>query len=244
MHRFFYPQAGFSCPQIVLTDKAEIHHLCDVLRLKKDDLIFVFNEKNEEAQGKILSITPQEVIIQIQKVRSGSIKLPRIILACALPKKGKFELIIEKVTELGVDEIIPMVTKRTEFFLEGKRLEQKLARFKTVALNAAKQCQRTSIPAIHPITSFKDALVLLTKTSTVFIPSLLLERKNILKALQNISRPEKISFLIGPEGDFTPEEYKEAQKMGCIPVSLGETILKVETAAICAIACADIFYER
>lgn len=244
MHRFFYPHGNFSHPEIVLTEKAEIHHLQNVLRLKKDDLIVVFNEKNQEAEGKIVSTSPQGVTIEIKKVKTASIKLPRIILACALPKKGKFELIIEKVTELGVDEIIPMVTKRTEIFLEGKRLEQKLARFKTVALNAAKQCQRTSIPAIHPITSFKDALVLLTKISTVFIPSLLLERKNILKALQNISRPKEISFLIGPEGDFTEEEYKEAQRMGCIPVSLGETVLKVETAAICAVACANIFYER
>lgn len=244
MHRFFCPQANFSASQIVLTDKKEIHHLRDVLRLKTNDLICVFNERNEEAQGRILSIGSQEVTVQIQKVEMNKIKFPQIVLACALPKKGKFELIIEKVTELGVDEIIPMVTRRTEILLEGKRREQKLTRFKTVALNAAKQCKRTSIPNIHPITSFKDALLLLTKTSRVFIPSLILQRENLLKALQEISRPEKISFLIGPEGDFTPEEYTEAQKMGCIPVSLGETILKVETAAICAVACANVFYER
>ncbi len=289
MHRFFCPQADFSHPEIILTEKKEIHHLRNVLRLKENDLICVFNERHEEAEGRIFSITSQEVSVRIQKVKINKTKFPQIILACALPKKGKFELIIEKVTELGVDEIIPMVTKRTEVLLEGKRREEKLKRFKAVALNAAKQSKRTTIPVIHPITSFKDALSLLTlqpvppsggtgrvpphgrkefgatpacrnaalrragtgfspwgstKTSTVFIPSLLLERENLLKALGQTSKPEKISFLIGPEGDFTQEEYLEAQKMGCIPVSLGETILKVETAAICAVACANIFYEH
>jgi len=243
MHRFYCPKADFSSKNIFITDKDELHHLRDVLRLKKGDEVHLFDGKGREASGNFVAVTSREANVQIHSVTQFERKGPLIILACALPKKSKFEFIIEKATELGVDEIIPLKTHRTEINLKGDRLDKKILRYQTVAINASKQSKRLIIPTIHPITDFTSVLKHLAKTTTPIIPSLSGERKNLLNTFKNIPSPKAVSFLIGPEGDFTPEEYALAQEEGCIPVSLGETVLKVETAAICALSCANLFFH-
>ena len=243
MHQFYCPDANFSLKQIVITDKDELHHLRNVLRLKKNDAIHIFDGKGKEGSGILTAVTSQKATVQIESVSELKRKKPLILLACALPKKSKFEYIIEKATELGVDEIIPLRTQRTEMNLSGPRLSKKQSRFQTIAVNASKQSKRPIVPEIHPITEFSPALNHLKQVSTVIIPSLVGETENLLSVFQKIKSPEAISFLIGPEGDFTPDEYGQAEKNGCIPVTLGKTILKVETAAICSLSCANLFYH-
>ena len=176
--------------------------------------------------------------------------LPVIILACAIPEKSKFELIIEKATELGADEIIPLKTKRTEMELKGDRLQRTIARYQDVAVNAAKRFQRPRAPVIHPVTDFTSTLKFFTKETVVFIPSLPGgegeggERRNIFEAFKTVPSPSRVAFLIGPEGDFTPREYGLARSRGCIPVSLGNTVLKVETAALVVVACAQLWFRQ
>lgn len=244
MHRFYCPQSDFSTQEVVITDKNELHHLRDVLRLKKGDRIGLFNDKNEEAGGTIVSSHAQKVCVHISAVQKMKPQGPSIILACAVPHKGKFELIIEKTTELGVDEIIPLKTQRTQIALNKERQIKKRMRYQTVAVNAAKQSGRTSVPTIHTIIDFPDVFKHFAGDVFVFIPSLSGKRKNLFKAFQDIKTPKKIAFCIGPEGDFTPDEYALAQKAGCQAVSLGKTILKVETAAITAVACARAYYHN
>ena len=243
MHRFYCPEADLSSKHILITSKNELHHLRDVLRLRKNARVYLFDGKGREASGNLLSVTSQKVEVEICSVKKSKRKNPLLILACALPKKSKFEFIIEKATELGVDEIIPLKTQRTEINLNHNRLVKKLLRYQTVAINAAKQSQRSFVPMIHPVTDFPSALNHLAKTTSTVIPSLTGKRQNILNTFQSMKSPKAISFLIGPEGDFTPEEYAQTKKNGCIPVTLGETILKVETAAICTLSCANLFFR-
>lgn len=176
--------------------------------------------------------------------------LPVIVLACAIPEKSKFELIIEKATELGADEIIPLKTKRAEMELKGDRSRRTIARYQDVAVNAAKRFQRSRVPVIQPIADFASTLKSFTKETAVFIPSLPEgggeggERRNIFEAFKAVPSPSRVAFLIGPEGDFTPQEYDLARAHGCISVSLGKTVLKVETAALVAVACAQLWFRR
>lgn len=244
MHRFYCPGADFSSKHICITDKSELHHLRDVLRLKKNDRVYLFDGKGAEAAGSLRAVTSRKADVQIQTVTQFERKKPLIILACALPKKSKFEFIIEKAAELGADEIIPLRTLRTEIRLKGGRLDKKNLRYQTVAVNAAKQSRRAVVPAVHPVTDFPAALDRLAKTTVPFIPSLSGERENLLAAFRDAGSPAAVSFLIGPEGDFTPEEYALAREHGCIPVTLGETVLRVETAAICSLACAGLFFAQ
>lgn len=244
MHRFFCPKSDLSSTSCKITEKKELHHLHDVLRLKKGDSLALFNGRGKEALGKIVNQNAHEVNIAIQSVHDIDLKSPIFTLACAIPQKSKFETIVEKSTELGVSEIIPMITQRTEFKNKMEIIERKLKRFQSVAINAAKQSQRSTVPQIHDIIKFESALEKILKDSITIIPSLSGKRKNLYHALNELNNPKKIAFLIGPEGDFTPEEYKIARKKGCIPITLGDQILKVETAAISALACANAFFAE
>ena len=105
MHRFYCPQSNLENPQVIITDPKELHHLHNVLRLKKGDTVTIFNKQGEEATGRVASIQLAKAVVVIGSVRKDKPDLPVIILACAIPKKSKFELIIEKATELGVEQL-------------------------------------------------------------------------------------------------------------------------------------------
>ncbi|MFA5060238.1 MAG: RsmE family RNA methyltransferase [Candidatus Omnitrophota bacterium] len=240
MHRFFCPQENFIQTTLTITDQKEIHHLKNVLRLKEGDRIVLFNGQGKEADATITSIAENAIEVSLSDIRQDEKKNFTIILACAIPKKAKFESIIEKCTELGVDEIIPLKTQRTEVIFSKEKMPDKVKRFQTVAINASKQSNRKTIPAIHPVLSLSEALKHIDNSTLALIPHLSGKRKSLHEIMSQNPHAKKIMFFIGPEGDFTPEEIALAIKSGSIAVSLGETTLKVDTAAISVVAFAQL----
>ena len=237
MHRFYCARAIFDTPVIRLDDPCEIHHMLHVLRLKKGARVCVFNGLGQEAEGWLLAVNQHAADIQIELVRTATPDpCPEMILACAIPKKAKFESIIEKCTELGVDGIVPLLTERTEVRVDATRGKHKLQRFQNVAVNAAKQCGRLTVPVIGPITKFPDFLSGAGSGNTLLIPCLEGTRRRLADCLPGGLLTKKIIFMIGPEGDFTSDELALAMKNGSQPVSLGSTTLKVDTAAVAVIA--------
>ena len=243
MHRFYYPQADLASKAIQITDPDELHHIKDVLRLNTGSKICVFNGQGQEAMAVIDSIGENGVRARIESVRQkGKEGRPRVILACAVPKKAKFEFIIEKAVELGVDVIVPLRTKRTEVVFTADKQQAKQERFEKVILNAAKQCGRADIPRISPMISMLEAVKGLDPKALSLIPSLNGQNPHIQEVLNTHKKPASITFFIGPEGDFTPDEVHLAKEHGCIAVSLGPTVLKVDTAAIAVLALANFHY--
>ncbi|MCR4336516.1 MAG: 16S rRNA (uracil(1498)-N(3))-methyltransferase [Candidatus Omnitrophica bacterium] len=239
--RFFVNVPKFDQSETQITDPTEIHHLIHVLRLKEGETISIFNGKDSEAIGEIAHIDRQKVTVRINSVKTMlSENSKSLILACAIPKKSKFESIIEKCTELGIDEIIPLQTQRTEVRLKDEKSDKKRLRYQAVAVNAAKQSQRLTIPRIHPIQKFSEALNHLQKDDLALIPTLEGQRQSLHEVLSLAIAKKRIVFFIGPEGDFSPEEILMAQKAGCIPISLGSTVLKVDTAAIAVTALLNL----
>lgn len=238
MHRFYFETANFSQPAIKITDRDEIHHIKDVLRLKKGDKVQVFNGASQEADVIIERLGEDALVVKVGAVRQKPLGGARIILACAPPKKGKFELIIEKATELGVTEIIPLQTKRTEVVFPQERMKGKLGRFDAVAMNAAKQSKRVDIPKIHPMLTLAEVLKQLDPNGIHVIPSLHGHSTHIRDVLLKADKTKPVTIFIGPEGDFTPDEVALSLKHGCVAVSLGKSVLKVETAAITTVALA------
>ncbi len=236
MYRFYCPDADFSKPSVVITDADEVHHIENVLRLKKGSLIQISNAKSQQAEGIIEQIKAAAIHVHVKKVKQNEEVRAQITLACAPPKKGKFELIIEKCTELGVDGIIPLKTKRTEVIFKEDRMAGKLSRFEAVAINAAKQSQRTKVPRIYPMTPLLQVLQTLDPKGIHVFPSLHHHPKHIADVFLKADAYKPVTIFIGPEGDFTPDEVELAVRHGCVPVSLGDTVLKVETAAIAAVA--------
>jgi len=236
MYRFYCADANFKKSSITITEAHEVHHIKDVLRLKKGSLIQIFNAQSQEADGTIEHIRENAVVVRVESIRQKDRPQAKIILACAPPKKCKFELIIEKCTELGVDEIIPLKTKRTQVIFSADRMIGKLSRFEAVAVNAAKQSQRTKVPHIYPMTSLLQVLKTLDPNGIHLFPSLHNHPKSIADVLLKVDKQKPVTLFIGPEGDFTPDELDLAIQHGCVPVSLGDTVLKVETAAIAVVA--------
>lgn len=238
MYRFYCPTLTDRTPTIAITDKHEIHHIKNVLRYKQGSIIRIFNGQGTEAEGTITALKPERIDINCtQFLLETSAPQTTVILACAIPKKSKFETIIEKATELGAAQIIPLKTQRTETTLSGDRAHKKNSRYETIALNASKQSQRKKLPQISPITTFKDALKTIDADTLALIPCLNTENRNsLVETLSRQPGPKRIMVFIGPEGDFTPEEVQAALAAGCLPVSLGETVLKVETAALAVLS--------
>jgi 16S rRNA (uracil1498-N3)-methyltransferase len=237
MYRFYCQDADFSKPSVVITDAYEIHHIKDVLRLKKGSLIQIFNGQSQQADAAIEQINASAIQVRVKTVKQNEDKnQAKIILACAPPKRGKFEFIIEKCTELGVDEIIPLKTKRTEVVFKEDRMAGKLSRFEAVAVNAAKQSKRTKVPHICPMAPLLQVLQNLDPDGVHLLPSLHHHPKHIAEVLLKADKQKPVTIFIGPEGDFTPDEVALAIKHGCVPVTLGDTVLKVETAAIASVA--------
>ena len=248
MHRF-YSSTIIRVNPHYLQDRKEIHHIKNVLQCRKGDTIALFNGE-EEVCAEIESITAKEIILNVLSdsdkdshdrgdhnlcnvKNSGSV---HFTLACAIPKKGKFETIIEKTTELGIDEIIPIQTQRTEIILKGERLERKRERFMTVAVNASKQSGRIMIPCIQSVIPFKSCVDSFSQDTHILIASLEEGSMNLCDAVKRIGKKKSVAFFIGPEGDFTGDEYDYARLKGCQPITLGKNVLRVETAAICVMS--------
>lgn len=236
MYRFYCPEADFARTLVTIRDAHEIHHIKDVLRLKKGALIRIFNAISQQADAAIEAVTQDAIQVRVQNIMQAPVQAGGIILACAPPKRGKFELIIEKCTELGADEIIPLRTKRTEVIFKEEKMAGKLGRFEAVAVNASKQSQRLRIPRIHPMTGLPHLLKTLDPKGVHVFATLHNSSKHISEALRSVGRMTPVTVFIGPEGDFTPDEAEAALAAGCVAVSLGDTVLKTETAAIAAVA--------
>ncbi len=236
-HRFFLPSLKDQERKVLINDKKEIHHIADVLRLKAGDTVSVFNGKGLSGEGCIRDISKNAIAVEIFSFSAAQQQKPLIVAACAIPKRSKFETIIEKCTELGVDEIIPLQTSRTEIKASAIGNARQNTRYQEVAINACKQSSRSFLPKIHPATKFTDALDQVSAHDLALIGHIQEKIKKLSdfdkEALQ---KKDRIIIFIGPEGDFREDEINVAIQKRCLPVTLGPNILKVETAIFAAVS--------
>lgn len=224
MHRFYLP----NLQQSELTGD-EAHHAMQVLRLKTGDTVSVFDGRGREAQCQIVEISNRSVKLKLLTQTSSKPLACRITLAQAILKKN-FDLVVQKATELGVTEIVPVISERTVVKLDDDA--GKLARWREIALESCKQCGNNWLPEIQPPQKARDFLGSLEKFDLKLIGSLQPDARPLKKILADVSRPVSVLVLIGPEGDFTPAELGLAKSAGCLPLSLGPLVLRADTAAL------------
>ncbi|MDI6758168.1 MAG: RsmE family RNA methyltransferase [Candidatus Omnitrophota bacterium] len=235
MHRFFCASKNISKDKIIISDKKQVHHIKDVLWLRPKARVVVFDEKGNNYTAEVEGLTECSIVLLIKEKNNGlSVKKIQLTVACAIPKKSKFDDIVDKLTQLGVDRIIPLKTERVIVKLDKAKETLRLTRWKKVGQASSQQSQRNALPVIEPIMSLKKLLMQTRDYDLKLIPTLLGERK-LLKEILFSLQPKNILVLIGPEGDFTDEEVGLAGKSGFISVTLGDTVLRVETAAVAAI---------
>ena len=229
MHRFYIEKIDGN--SITLTDPEKLHHLRDVLRLKAGDAIVVFDRAGQEYKATISAIGKKQAELNLTSLNVRRSNNTRLTIACAIPKGSRMDDIIDYLTQLGIEHIIPVLTDRVVVKLDSAAMQARLLRWRKIAQSAAQQCQRSSVPVISPVTDVKDVIADSQDFDLKLIPHLSGER-TLIKDMLVKSHPKNIIVLIGPEGDFTPEEVSLALHNGFLPVSLGDTVLRVATAAI------------
>ncbi|MFA4988729.1 MAG: RsmE family RNA methyltransferase [Candidatus Omnitrophota bacterium] len=230
MNRLFVDKIKEGEKSLVLNDPVQVHHLKDVLRIRVSEPVVVCDGSGSEYLGVVSEIEDKNVrlLLRGKKMRGGP--GASITVACAIPKNAKMDDIVDKLTQLGVECIIPLETERVIVRLDKEKKAYRLQRWEKIALSSARQSQRARLVKIEPVSSLDDVL----SSSSIFdlkiIPTLEGDRK-LLKDVAGGKRG-RIIVLIGPEGDFTPAEISSAKKAGFLPVSLGDNVLRVDTAAI------------
>lgn len=235
LHRFFVPASNVHGSTITLDDPAQLHHLRDVLRLGPGDAVACFDGQGSEWTGTISQAGATRLVIQVTRHRTEAPGVD-IWIAPAMLKADHFEWLIQKVTELGIARLSPLSTTRTIVRLSREQAHARQARWKRIALEAAKQCQRSTIPVIDPVQSLESLLREAQPGALILIPTLAVTAIPLREIVPAKPAGKGVAVLIGPEGDFTPEEVALAERFGARPVSLGPLILRAETAAIAVTA--------
>jgi len=232
MHRFYSGSENVSQDRIIISDRQQLHHLKDVLRLEAGDEAAVFDDKGNVYQVEVESLSYRNVVLKIKDIRKSD-KSKRILIAigCAIPKKSKMDDIIDKLTQLGVDKIIPLITERVIVKLDKDKKSQRQKRWQKIALSASKQSQRNTVPVVEVVMDFEEIIKRAQDFDLKLIPNLRGERRTLKEALIG-KKPKSVLVLIGPEGDFSPEEISMAIKAGFIPVTFGDFVFRVETACL------------
>jgi 16S rRNA (uracil1498-N3)-methyltransferase len=226
--RYVYIPEAIQGDEYAITDPDHVHHLGVVGRARSGEAVALFDPYGQAYYGLISRISKNEVIVKVESRPTMSPPRVHLTVACALPKASGIEGIIDNLTQLGVEEIIPMLTERV--VARPDETTKKLERWKKIALSAAEQSQRNNLPAISPLLSLEEVIRQTADYNLKMIPTLEGRNDHLSQVIKDFTTGN-IVVLIGPEGDFTPREVKTARQAGFIGVSLGHNVLRVDTAA-------------
>jgi 16S rRNA (uracil1498-N3)-methyltransferase len=226
----FYIEGPVTAETVSVFEPKQLHHLKDVLRLKTGDEVTVFDARGNEFLCTISVLERKEATLIVRERKPSLPVRVKISIACAIPKQSRMDDIIDKLTQLGVDNIIPLVTERVIVKTEESK-DSRLIRWNKIARSAAEQSGRNTLPLISPVVGIAEVLERASEFDLKLVPTLTGQSRSMRDVLAG-SSPANILVIIGPEGDFTPQEIRSALASGFRAVSLGHTVLRVETAAI------------
>ena len=212
------------------------HHLTRVLRLGVGDSVVLFDGSGREFPAEILEVGRQRIRVKVSSGKRIDRESPlNLMLALGLSKPSIMDLIVQKVTELGVNEIVPVQTERTQGWSAGTKDLARIKRWGRIAQEAARQSGRNVVPRIWPPTDYTS---LLKQTDNKDVKLICWEgekKENLRQALKGKRKAHQACVLVGPEGGFSEKEAKEAASAGFQSVSLGRRVLRTETAVIVVI---------
>lgn len=212
-------------------DGEEFHHLARVLRCQPGDVVPITDGAGFAAELMVGSIGKHSLDGAIRNPRTVPAPETQVSVALSLLKSPqRFDLFLEKATELGVARIVPMITKRTVSTPDSGKIGRKLERWRGIVQSAARQSRRYHLPELMSPLTFREALVL----DGYDLRLIAHESENAFSSFEPAGK--KILFLVGGEGGFTDAEVADAVEAGFTPVSFGESVLRAETAGIFAVA--------
>lgn len=260
LHRFFAtgPLPEHATPDAPLPlDARDIHHLVHVLRIRDKERIVLAGTDGREAEVELTRVAADQVRGDIDEPHTREAG-PRVTLMQALTRRERMELVVQKATELGVVEIIPVVSARAIVKLDEGRAGRRTERWQRIAAEAAKQSQRVAVPQVREPVPIGDLPALFERFDAVLVPwedeagsapgigEALLTAGVVAAGAETAGGPlaigmyagggPAVAIVIGPEGGLEAAEVALLVSRGAITVSLGDTILRTETAGIVAVA--------
>ena len=213
-------------------DKEESKHIIKVLRRRDGDILFVTNGLGHLFECEIILASDNKCTVEIKSFEKKEASKFHLHLAVAPTKMNdRFEWFLEKATEIGIQEITPIICDRSERKVINKE------RFDKIVLSALKQCNELYLPKLNDAITFKEFISKQHKGLQLIAHCEETNKKTLKSVLKT---NEDITFLIGPEGDFSTKEINLALENNYIPVSLGNTRLRTETAAV--VACHSVVF--
>ncbi len=240
MDRFFLSSEQWAAEVLCLKGE-EGHHAVRVMRKKVGDRVELFDGEGHWVRGTVREVQRASLKVEPEEEGESHVLVPEVELAVAIPKGKTMDLIIQKAVELGVSRIQPLVTKNTVVKVSAEEAQEKSLKWQRVALEACKQCGQNFLPQVKVVSPIGHYLVQGEGVAerTRVIASLAPGAVPVRQQLEALSDDcEKLSFLVGPEGDFTAQEVTAALAAGFQPVSLGSIVLRVETACLSLAAAA------
>ena len=219
----------------------ESHHLVTVNRCSRGDPVVAFNGRGREWLCECADAAKAATLLRVKESRQAAPLAHEMTLAQALPKGATMNDIVRQATEVGVARIVPLISERTQVHLDGDRAGKKTDKWRTAAIEAAKQCGNPWLPEITPIQDATAFMQSATGYDLKLIASLHAGPTTLKKVLAHFAAkhghaPRKVLWLVGPEGDFSSGEMTTAISAGFQPVTLGPLVLRSDTAAIYALS--------
>jgi len=233
--RFFIEGEPLEPGERLVTGK-RAHHMTRVLRLGVGEPVVLFDGRGSEFHAEILEVGRRLIRFKVSAGKRVDRESPlELMLALGLPRPTIMDLIVQKVTELGVNEIVPLRTERAQRWLAGDKDLTRIKRWGRIAQEAARQSGRNMVPRIWPLTDFPQLLHQTVDTELKLFCWEEEEKENLRQVFEVKGRVRQACVLIGPEGGFSAKEAEEAASAGFRSISLGRRILRTETAAIVVI---------
>ena len=239
IHRFHAP-CGLPVGDTVSLPESTVRHM-QVLRLQPGDEVDLFTGAGGVHRARIVQMGRQRIEVQVIDHRAEEREATVAVeLVVCMPANDRMDWLVEKATELGVHRITPLMSARSVLRLQGQRSERRLAHWVGIAAHACAQCGRNRLPQVDSPQDWSDWVKLRSAHAPTH-PAPWLGLLSLSQAAQPVTsrawgQAQHLCWLIGPEGGFTPQEEDQALALGAVPMRLGDRVLRVETAAITALA--------
>ncbi len=233
--RLYHPQSVQSNSEVLLEDTA-FHHAVHVLRCKRGDQLELFDGNGQQAQAVLASVERRKALVQIQSVTNQDRESPlHTLLIQAISKGERMDYCLQKATELGVSEVQPVFSERSNVHLDSKRWEKRHDHWNKVIIGACEQSGRNHLPQLHVPVALEQAIESAHHYQGIF----LLHPENSIPFSQAKPQNGHIGFIVGSEGGFSEQEVKRVKDAGIQSLHLGKRILRSETTGVVAIAIAQ-----
>lgn len=240
MRRFFAPPE-ISRAAVFELPESEARHAAQVLRLRPGDELTVLDGAGAVLRCVVEAAGRRAVRVTVRTREQQAAPFCALTLAQAVPKGAVFDAVVQKAAELGAARVVPVLSRRVVVQARPRESAAKAAKWRRIAIESVKQCGSPWLTEIEPPQPLKELLARPPAPGLALVASLEPGAQTVRAAVAGHCRagaqpPRRALVWIGPEGDFTPDEYSAIRATGALPVTLGPLVLRADTAAICALA--------